>query len=390
MHKIDPLALSEDQGMAVPGKDRIAVRPVRSGTAYRLVMENILGRIQSGEWRLGERIPTIDALEQIYACSRMTVFRAVRELIESGHLAARGRAGTRVVKGVGAGVLGILSNYDFARPEQARFTNVLTHELQRQSVEAGFEIRLYAESPEAGRYFPDLLSPALRSDLAKGVLRGLLTVSSNTPLWRRERKVSFGIPNVDINYFPVAEYRVYVDYAKLVTRALNALSRAGRRRVALIGATAEVLDLFYQTLRRLDMETRTEWTDVVTGCPEEEAGYRRFTELWKSGPKPDAVFVADDVAAKGVAHAAMALGIAVPHQLLIATQASRGIDYFYPCPVIRLEIDPAEMAGAALNLLQRRFIEPELAPCGVFIAPRLKATAMPKRRKQEPVAADSF
>jgi DNA-binding LacI/PurR family transcriptional regulator len=355
------------QHAAPSSRIHAGIRRVRSGTAYRKVMADALRRIRSGEWRVGARIPTIEALTRIYPCSRMTVVRAVRELIASGYLATRGRAGTSVIKSGSDGCIGILSNFDFAHPEQAQFTHILTGDLHRRAARAGFDTRLYQEMSRTDH--PDFPNAALRADISKGLLCGLLTAASNLPIWRQHHQVTFGIPCVDVNYFAAAECRVYVDYALMVRRTLVRLRQAGRCRVGLIGAPAEVRDIFQQSVRRLKMETRPEWAPAMNGCPVEEAGYRGMMSIWNQRSRPNSIFVADDVAAKGAAHAAMALGIAVPRRLLLLTLANRGIEYFYPCPVIRLEVDPAELAGAAVELLQKRLRDPELPPRNVLVAP---------------------
>ena len=50
----------------------------------------------SGEWQPGERIPYEHQLMASYGCSRMTVNRALRALIDAGLLESRRRAGTIV------------------------------------------------------------------------------------------------------------------------------------------------------------------------------------------------------------------------------------------------------------------------------------------------------
>lgn len=50
----------------------------------------------SGEWRPGHRIPTEHEWMQAYGCSRMTVNKALRALVQAGLLESRKRAGTFV------------------------------------------------------------------------------------------------------------------------------------------------------------------------------------------------------------------------------------------------------------------------------------------------------
>ncbi|PZO92240.1 MAG: histidine utilization repressor [Sphingomonas sanxanigenens] len=53
-------------------------------------------RIMSGDWKPGHRIPYEHELEAEYACSRMTVSKALGALVQAGLLERRKRAGTFV------------------------------------------------------------------------------------------------------------------------------------------------------------------------------------------------------------------------------------------------------------------------------------------------------
>ena len=60
------------------------------------IRRDIEARIMSGEWRPGHRIPYEHELMGSYACSRMTVNKALRPLLQAGLLESRKRAGTVV------------------------------------------------------------------------------------------------------------------------------------------------------------------------------------------------------------------------------------------------------------------------------------------------------
>ena len=84
----------------------------QSGAIHAQIRREIEARIMSGEWKPGDRIPYEHQLMASYGCSRMTVNRALRVLIEAGLLESRRRAGTfvahprihRAAAGVGEGV----------------------------------------------------------------------------------------------------------------------------------------------------------------------------------------------------------------------------------------------------------------------------------------------
>lgn len=67
-----------------------------SGAIHTRIRRDIEARIMSGEWAPGTRIPYEHQLMASYGCSRMTVNRALRTLMEAGLIESRRRAGTFV------------------------------------------------------------------------------------------------------------------------------------------------------------------------------------------------------------------------------------------------------------------------------------------------------
>lgn len=67
-----------------------------SGPLYQQIKDLILRKIGSGEWQVGDRIPTEHALVAELDASRMTINRALRELTQEGVLARRQGSGTFV------------------------------------------------------------------------------------------------------------------------------------------------------------------------------------------------------------------------------------------------------------------------------------------------------
>lgn len=70
----------------------------QDGPIYARIEADLRSAIASGEWRLGARIPTEDALRTRYGVSRMTVRHAVDRLATAGLLVRRQGVGTFVAK----------------------------------------------------------------------------------------------------------------------------------------------------------------------------------------------------------------------------------------------------------------------------------------------------
>jgi GntR family histidine utilization transcriptional repressor len=66
------------------------------GPVYDQIKRSILGNIRSGDWATGHRIPAEADLAKHFQTARMTVNRALKELMEDGLIVRRRRAGSFV------------------------------------------------------------------------------------------------------------------------------------------------------------------------------------------------------------------------------------------------------------------------------------------------------
>ena len=69
-----------------------------TGPLHQRIRSEIEAHIRSGEWAPGHRAPTEAELMDQYACSRMTVNRAMTALVEAGLIVRRKRAGSFVAR----------------------------------------------------------------------------------------------------------------------------------------------------------------------------------------------------------------------------------------------------------------------------------------------------
>ncbi len=63
---------------------------------HRRILEEVEGKILSGEWPPGHRIPFEHELTEQYQCSRMTVNKAITELVKRGLIERRRKSGSYV------------------------------------------------------------------------------------------------------------------------------------------------------------------------------------------------------------------------------------------------------------------------------------------------------
>lgn len=76
-------------------EDRSVVE-TREPSLHRRILEDVEGRILSGEWPPGHRIPFEHELTEQYQCSRMTVNKAITELVKRGLIERRRKSGSYV------------------------------------------------------------------------------------------------------------------------------------------------------------------------------------------------------------------------------------------------------------------------------------------------------
>ncbi|MGH6785213.1 MAG: histidine utilization repressor [Novosphingobium sp.] len=69
---------------------------MKPASLHDRIRHDIAGRIMSGTWEAGHRIPPEHELMADYACSRMTVSKAISGLVERGLIERRRRAGSFV------------------------------------------------------------------------------------------------------------------------------------------------------------------------------------------------------------------------------------------------------------------------------------------------------
>ena len=83
---------------SAPAQDATARRPPsgRPLSLHQRILNDVEGRILSGDWPPGHRIPFEHELMASYGCSRMTVNKALGELVRKGLIERRRKAGTYV------------------------------------------------------------------------------------------------------------------------------------------------------------------------------------------------------------------------------------------------------------------------------------------------------
>jgi GntR family histidine utilization transcriptional repressor len=109
--------------------------------AYERIKVDILGNIDDGRWRPGDRIPSEHDLVRQFSVSRMTVNRALRELTDAGRLLRIPGTGTFVAQpDTDSGLLDIQSIDEYIAAQGGRHKSeiVAFESLEADAESAGF------------------------------------------------------------------------------------------------------------------------------------------------------------------------------------------------------------------------------------------------------------
>ena len=70
--------------------------PIATAPAYQRIRDHLFDHIRGGDWSPGDRLPSEHDLKEQFGVSRMTVRRALRELVDEGYVSRVVGAGTYV------------------------------------------------------------------------------------------------------------------------------------------------------------------------------------------------------------------------------------------------------------------------------------------------------
>ncbi len=116
---------------------------------YERVKSHIRHKVRSGEWKIGERIPSEIDLVKTLGVSRMTINRALREMSEQGELVRRGGVGTFVAEPRPASTLLMIARIgEEIRARGHAYTwTIIRKEKTRAPVEVTAALEMAADSP---------------------------------------------------------------------------------------------------------------------------------------------------------------------------------------------------------------------------------------------------
>lgn len=340
---------------------------------HLLVAADLQQRIAGREWTIGQRLPSIEAFMKAYGHSRVTIHKAIQELSAQGYLRVEQGNGTFVQRHQKPRVVGLVVSDGTRNPQATPFAYLVVEAVRRLVEARGWTFQLYFQRNTSNLNAPPEV-PGLDRDLAAGRLDGLITASCNLPkhlpfwpLWQ-----AHAVPIVTVGEEGHVDHCVVFGPDAIVNEFFRLCQRCNKKRLSLVGLNSEYYgsESLAAVAKAAGAELCKPWVaNGVEVLGPEHFGFEALMGIWSAGSRPDALLVMDDVIAKGVASAILALGLKEEERPLIVVHTNRGSNIFYPIDVHAIESDPAEFASAGLEILSQLMNDPALPAKKLDILP---------------------
>lgn len=348
------------------GKKDVARRRA-SRTRAALVSKEIARHIVRSGLGVGDKLPT-----QIELCQKMglcqdTVHLAMRHLVEIGLIVRRTYHGSEIVDLEGLNrltwTIGIAA-IDFPIHGPGGASAWLLHALLSEVAHRNCTCHTYFRG---GRlHWPQHAFgefAGLAEDVADHAIDGLITLEEMDA--RSLAACSrAGIPILNCGYIKSSmPLSVLNDYRGMVADSIPVLLGRGARRLALVASEGVKVEDFAD-LARLSagvLGGNALTTEYVNASPSMEAGAQvaAMFEERAANERPDGLIFLDDFTALGAAHALVAMPGYAPHLVVFS---NKQLPQIWPKPVLRYELDIAEVAACAMKMLQQVLLNPTLPP----------------------------
>lgn len=346
---------------------------------YRQILDDLRRAIANGQLKPGDKLGTEAELGKHYGASRITVAKAVNELVQAGLVSRRAGSGTHVLASAtpGGHVFGLLipdlgrteifepicqgmMGSPLARPHSLLWGHAMG-EAHQQDVEARQLCRHYIAQKVAGVFFApleftperDAVNRQIAASLGAAGIAMVLLDRCYAAYPSRSPHDLVGIDN------RAAGYMITEHVLKLGARRPAFVSRAGaastiRGRIA---GYREALQA-YGLSRRDD------------GVREGDTEDRTFVRRLLDDLRPDAVVCANDLGAGRLIQTLTELGVGVPEEMRVVGIDDVKYASMLPVPLTTQHQNCAEIGEMALATMLQRVAQPGLPVRDVLLQTR--------------------
>ena len=339
------------------------------GESLTSQIENGVARgIETGFWKPGDILPTLDELAGAAKVSLIVVRHAMSRLVARGLVKPHSGIGTVVLDGNSRLWRGHVAIITFETRSNF-FLSRIHGILQEQLLSANYlpsSVAVVERRP--GRFDMSPLDSVLRQPLSLAVILGNLNDAAVA-----RRIVAAGVPVITVSSRPKALPHVTGHVGLNCGAALADFARhcaeTGVRRVAQVHCSFNTGDLPGDELRRLGIGVEDWVADPVVDVDPIENVQSGTLSLFekmlgrggaRGGALPDVLYFNDDYGASGALVSLLSHGVRIPDDVRVVTRAHRGSVPPFPGGLTRIETDPfgagAVLVGQVMDFLAGRAI----------------------------------
>lgn len=346
-------------------------------TKSQQVEQEMRSAIVDGRWAVGERIPAEPDLAAEFGAARVTVREALSGLAQDGLVTRRPGIGTIVARKPSAGTVTIVSDArDLAMPVLYADSVFLQSAIDEIG-SSGYRLVLSIGHGDGSESFVSslhLFEPAvLRETL--GVLNAVHRADIEARLEQE------GIPCVNVGFNRAISRKncVAQDHHKMFELAAETFRSRGHDDFAVFAcqySKEEIGERVYQWGLESHLVVKS-----IVGIPEDRWVWVPYTpdlrhvesvfrEWWNRHNRPRAVFFDDDCVFDIASKVIIEMGIRVPDDLAVVTQANAGRKYRLNVPLI--ESDLGELVRTAWGMLRKLIEGHPLERTTIYLEPKVR------------------
>lgn len=363
-------------------------------TKQRRIFETVRQRIQTGDFRPGDRIPSDSELVREFGASRPTVAKALQELERAGFVRRKTGSGTYVLdlagpEGQQFGLLipglGETEIFEPICAAMARTAQQLGHSLVWGANAS------HAPSADKGRQALALCNQYLHDGVGGVFFAPLEHVedkdSINLEVVRRCQNVGVPVVLLDRDYVPYPGRSLHdlvgVDNRRVGYHITHHLFQRGCQRVMFFAREGSAATIDARVAGFMEAVVKDSGAFdaklIQRGDPRDQSLVAKFI----SGSRPDGIVCGNDVTAGQLMHTLDRLGLDVPDDVLVA-----GIDDVKYAELLRVPLttirQPCEAMGeAAFRTMMSRIENPTAAPRDVLLGCELVVRESTHRKRSE-------
>ena len=328
-----------------------SITAARKATQAKIALTDLVRRLGSQA-----KLPTVRQLCKTMGVSIATLDAALGELEKQGIISRRQGSGIYASSLARTRRVGLVIGYDLFNEDISMFGRLLFRGLQAEARQHDHLLAYYIDDPLHDQDEHGLSQLAL--DLQSERVEGLMLVAISPERIPEVR--AFELPCVFFTAHAQYTPRVCLDEAAQVNLGVPALLEQGCRRIALAypagadDAIPPLVAMFKEALAKAGLPAEPSWL-VPCQLPGQMRALRavgHFRRAWLGWDcKPDGLLSYDDNYTAGALHALETLDLEAGKDVKIVSHANKGSNLFGSAPVMRLEIDPVEVARGMIEMI---------------------------------------